>query len=189
MSNSNPLIDSDSTESTALLPFSLRYGLTTGLIEIVALYLLYLISTEALLGGPAMAIWVIVMALIIYFAKQIRNLNGGYFTFGQAFLNTFAIAMAAVMITAIFNYVLYNFLAPELADEVKRIAIQNIEKVMGMLGNGEAMDKAMEEIEKEDFNFTFMKMLQQIFFSAIGWGLFSAIVAAFLKKRKEEFLM
>jgi len=173
--------------SQELTQMAAKNGLIVGLISIVATYLLYLISTEALLGMPAIGIWLISIIIILYFVKQGRDLNGGYFTFGQAFKHTYTICLVAGALGVVFNYVLYNFLAPELAEETKRITIERTMDMMESFGAaGEGVDAAMEELEKQDYSMTLGKSALSLVYIAIGYGIFSVIAAAFMKKRKPE---
>ena len=177
-------------ESQDLTQASAKNGLIVGLVGIIATYVLYLIGTDALLGAPSFAIWAIMLGLIAYFATQAKQMNGGYFTFGEAFKHTFIIAMVSAVVGAVFTYILYNFLAPELSDEVKRITIERTEEMMESFGGGgEAMDAAMEQLENEDYSMTIGKILLQIVYAAVGYGIYSSIVAAIIKKKEpEEFL-
>jgi len=173
-----------------LLQASARYGLIVGLVEMIALYLLYAISIEAYLGPPRYGIGIVIITMVVYYAKQVRDLNGGYFEYGEAFLHVFAIFMVSAVVTLLFTYLHYNVLAPELEAETRRLAIENMEEMMNMFGGGsEQMDEVMEELEKQDFSFGVGSIFSGTLASAFIWGIVSAIIAGFIKKREpEDFL-
>ncbi len=130
---------------------------------------------------------VISIALMVYFARLLRQSRGGFATFGEMFGDIFTMLMINALVGAIFNYILFNLIDPELATTIKNLTIKNSEAMFVKLGmSAEQIDLALAEIEKQDMSMTIGKSVQQLAVSSIIYAIISAILAAILRKNKPE---
>ncbi len=91
------------------------------------------------------------------------------------------------LITAIFNYILFNFIDPGLVEIQREIAVEAVEKVANALGNEEMMDEMNEQLEEQSFDITPWKALQGWIFGLIFGAIVAAIQGAIMKKKDPSF--
>lgn len=94
---------------------------------------------------------IIFILLIVKSGIEARNANGGYITFGHIFKNMFAAGAIGVIICTPFEYVLMNFIDPELIDMQKELALEAAEQARDLLagiGGDEFEAQFDEEIDK-----------------------------------------
>jgi hypothetical protein len=167
---------------------AIRYGLILAAIGIVSQLAIYMINVELMASmSSGLIMLVISIVLIIYFARLLRQSRGGFATFGEMFGDIFTMLMISALVGAIFNYILFNFIDPELATTIKNLTIKNSEAMFVKLGmSAEQIDLALAEIEKQDMSMTIGKSVQQLAVSGIVYAIISVILAAILKKNKPE---
>lgn len=163
---------------------AIRNGLYMGG-ALVLLYLaLYFVSPKVFLSWGS---W-ISFAVYIYFmynaAKEERASLGGYMSFGEGFKAAFLAFVVGGLISALFTYVMYNFIDPTLIDLTKEIALEAFEKMSGFMGE-EAAETAMETIEDQDFSTSYSigNTLMGYLFSLIFPGAVIALIIAAIMKR------
>jgi len=94
-----------------------------------------------------------------------------------AFL-TFAITS---LIFYVFNYLLFNFLDPDLAEVQKEILVEQMGKMAGRLQFSELKDQ-IEEFAKQDFRITIRNTMMSLAQSLIGGFVLSLAVAGLMKR-------
>ena len=163
---------------------SINYGLYLGAALTLFTILGYAFNLNLLVN-----LWIILLVIplfiigfgIVSTAKAKGALNG-YLSFKQAFSSFFITVAVAILISTFINIVLFDFIDPKAAIELKSILI---EQTTTMLENANApADKISESIYKIESQDTYalgtqVKSLAQslIFFAVIG-----LLVAAAMKK-------
>ncbi|MCS7019724.1 MAG: DUF4199 domain-containing protein [Cytophagales bacterium] len=167
---------------------AIRYGLILGAISVIYKLATYAINVELLVSTSyQFIVFVVSVAVLIYFARLLRQARGGFASFKEMFGDIFTMLMISIVLDTIFNYILFNFIDPQLAETLKNATIKNAEAMFSKFGmSGEQVDAALAEIEKQDMSVTVTKSLQQILMLGIVCAIISAIVAAFMKKNKPE---
>ena len=125
---------------------------------------------------------IIIIAFGVVSTAKSKSILGGFLTFKQAFSSYFITVAIGVMISTLITVIIFNFIDPSAADEVKKILVENIMGFMeGMGAPPEAIAESVDQIESQDtFGLgTQIKSLGQslIFFAVIG-----LIVALIMKK-------
>ena len=165
---------------TPLMKPALIYGLISGFVGIVLSVIFYVmdLTMETWVGLVSIAIGIIVL---VYLLRAYRNEHlGGFATYGQLVLMGLLIAVISSIISAIYSYLLYTAIDPELIDKMKILAE---EKIINNSRIPESMYDTM--LEKMDKRMTVSKMTMNAFiFGTIGTFIIGLIVAAFLKKEK-----
>lgn len=163
----------------------IKNGLILGGVLIVLSLVLYLVNPRVYLTWAS---W-IGYAVVIYFmyktAVAVKAEEGGTLSFGGAFVASFVPMAIGLLISSLFSYLLQNFIAPELGDLTKEMAIETIEKMSSMFG-GEMGDEMMEQIENEDYSLTVGKTMLGWVFSLLI-GCIPAVVVAAITKKSGEF--
>lgn len=167
---------------------AVRYGLVLAAIGIVTQLLIYIINVELMASIVFnFLVFIVSIAVLIYFARLLRQARGGFATFGEMFGDIFVMLMISAVAGTIFNYLLYNVIDPDLAETLKKAVIKSSEAMFVRLGmSGEQVDLALAEIEKQDMSMTVEKAIQQVVFSGIFYALVAAVMAAIMKRQKPE---
>ena len=117
--------------------------------------------------------------------KTKKEINGD-FTFKDAFTTYFISAVVGILISTIFNILLFNFIDPSAKDTLNEITIKYTINMMQKFGApsssiNEAI-KGMKESSPYDIDSLLKGMITSIVFSSI----FGLIMAAFFKTRRSS---
>lgn len=169
---------------------TLKYGAIAGAIGIVFAIFLYMLG-PGVMGGSMWAgmliglgSLVINISVLSYFGVQVRKDEGGYITFKKMFVNLLAIVVIMLVMGSLFSLLLFQVIDPEYMTIAKEKTLEAMYAAEDSMPE-EAFNNALERIE-EGFELGLGKTLKQIGWGIVGWGLFSLILAAILKK-KEDF--
>lgn len=163
----------------------IKNGLILGGVLVALTLILYLIDPRFYLTWGSWIGYVVIIYFMYKTAVAVRESEGGVLSFGSAFVASLVPMVIGLLISYIFAYILQNFIAPELTDLTKEIAIEAIEKVAEMFG-GDMGDEMMEQIENEDYSLTMGKTLMGWIFSSLI-GCIPALIVAAITKRSGEF--
>ena len=162
---------------------ALIYGLITGVVMTVYSLILYLFNLHLnkYLGYIS---FLILIAGMAYGTIQFRNkVMNGFISYGKAYSSGFMIALFAGILGAIYSFIFYKFIAPDVVREILDMARQNI-----MARGPEMTDEQIEQAMNMTSKFM-TPPLMSIFFllycliiGAIG-GL---ITSAFIKKEDKS---
>ena len=118
-------------------------------------------------------------------SKTKKEING-FFSFKDAFTTYFISAIVGILISTIFNILLFNFIDPSAKDTLNEITIKYTINMMQKFGApsssiNEAI-KGMKESSPYDIDSLLKGMITSIVFSSI----FGLIMAAFFKTRRSS---
>lgn len=128
---------------------SIKYGLYTGVILIVIDLILVLISDKTYLYGSAWIAAPFIIGSMVMASRDYKTANEGYASFGEIFKASWLTYLVTGLMTSIFGFVLFKFIAPSLTETSIQMASEAMEKMKGLLGE-EGYEKAMESMEKND---------------------------------------
>ena len=125
------------------------------------------------------ASFAITIAVMVYCLVAYRNeYLGGYASYGKILKMAIAISIISAVITAIYQYLLFAVLDPDMMDKV-RLTVE--ERIMNNPRIPESFyDQAMERAEK---NLTIKRMvLNALIFGSVASIILGLIISAFVKK-------
>ena len=168
--------------------FVLKNGLVLGAIQVVMLFVSYLMGINFMMQTWwGVLQFLVSLGLVVYFAIEFRKLQGGYTTYKESFSVLFGMYAAAGFILTFFNILLYNFIDLEFAQIAKEVIIEKTYEMMERFGASESMiDEAISDIEKQD-SFSVGSLAKGYFFGLPVYIILSLIIAAFIKSNKPEF--
>lgn len=169
-------------KKTTLLNHSLVWGAILGIVLIVWSLLLYFLdlSTNRALGYVS---WLISIAIVFYAMKIYRDtVNQGILSFSNAFVIGLLVCVISGFISAVFAYIQFNFISPELVDKILQITEER------MLSRGMTDDMVEQSLEMSSKFMTpgliaIMAFVMSVFVGAI----ISLILAAIVKKEPNPF--
>jgi hypothetical protein len=166
--------------------YNAKFGLYAGIISIVSMLGFNMISASAMMNWASWISIIVSIVAMVLAVKEEKALNKGSISFGSAFKHSWVTFLIYAVITILFTYVLYNFIDPNLKEEVMKNTIKAMSKLSGMIGE-EAYEKMIEEMEKTDA-FGIKGLLQSFVVQLIFPGAFvAAIIALFMKKESNPW--
>ena len=164
---------------------SLNNGLLAGLIGIILALIFYFVDPRFMIKYGSYVIYLVYIFFMYKAGKETRDEMGGFMTFGKGLSSTWLTFIVASFLVTIFNYVLYNFIDPALLDIVQEQAIEQIDKMSGMIGE-EGTEVAIEQIEEQGVDFGFGKVALGWAFGLIIPGIIIALIEAAILKREDK---
>lgn len=167
-------------------PTSSRYGLIGALILIVAGLGMYLGNMIDYTGQDSSANWIsnivnwgIMIAVTVLAVKKHRDEElGGYISFGRAFQSGFFVNLVITLVTALWTFIFFSFVAPDLLDIILEASRDQMIEQQGL--SGEDLDNAMGFVS---WMFTpTMMTLFATFGTLIFGAILSVIVGLVMKK-------
>lgn len=159
----------------------LRFGGYCGLVLVGISLLSYLMgfspmSLSAIIVNSLIALGITIGFAAVAIKHQRDQLDGGYIKYGRGLLVGMFTVAIAVLISSIWNYVLFNFVDPGYVDKMK----EDFANTWGDKMPAEAMETQLEQFDK-------MGDLSTIFtqgiIGALFLGLIAGLIAAAIMKR------
>jgi len=168
---------------------AIKSGVMTGIISIVLSMLIYIIDpTIFAIWWLMLLLMLIYVGLIIYFGIQHREQEGGFLSFGQAWVYSFTGLVTYGLIATIFSVLLYNIIDPELPEIVTDAVVEKSEAMMLSFGMPEdQLDEALEKTRVDTLErFTVIGALKGFLWGLIIYAILSLISGAIVKKNEPE---
>lgn len=169
---------------------AIKSGVILGVISVVITLLVYLINVNLFAAWWYFIIpLVISLTLVSYFGIKFRDENGGYMTFGKAWVYSFITFLVAGVISLLFQILLYTVIDPEIPGILIKAQMENQEAILSNFGMPEdqmeeALEGARESIEN---SMTVGGMIQGFLILLIIYAIGALITGAIIKKKEPEF--
>lgn len=163
---------------------AVNFGIISAVIGILVTTVMYLVDLKLFvnmwIGFGMLAIWIIIGCLLLSKAKKE---NQGNLTFKEGFTTYFLSALIGIVISTLFNIILFNYIDTAARETVTE---HLLDMQVGMLkkfnGSQEQINEAIKKI-KEGSQFSVQGQLMGIFQSLIGATIFGLILAAIFKSK------
>lgn len=160
---------------------AIKYGIIAG-VGVVAYFLLFYLTNVKLFFNPIVN-WGV---LVVYLVGMVKACAGQRkhqhnFPFKDALRTAFLTFAITSLIFYVFNYLLFNFLDPNLAEVQKEILVEQMGKMAGRLQLSELKNQ-IEEFAKQDFRITIRNTMMSLAQSLIGGFVLSLAVAGLMKR-------
>ncbi len=160
--------------------FAVKFGMLAGLGTIIFLFLFYWIDKKLILSPEIIWSTMFLYLLGMYMAPiEERKLNEGYLDFKTALRASFIVWIVANAIYHCFNYVLYNFLDPEMLNIQKQYVRDNAANLEGLMGE-ENYELFIANIDNMNYNFA--TVLMAYLTALIGGFILAAIIARLVRR-------
>lgn len=169
----------------------IKYGLILGGALALTYLVLYMVSPMALLGGAPWLAFIIEIIIVSMAIKAERRARGGIISFKEGLSTGFLTFVVGVLISTIFQYILYNFIAPDFAEQTSEAVMDAMDKFSDYLQEDQLsqLDQLEETLEKnKGVQYTFASLMKGYLFKLIIPGfLIAALSALILKKEPKTF--
>jgi len=168
--------------------YILKNGLILGSISIILLLASYAIGVDFFLNDT----WSIIKAILpyvvlIFLVIEYKKLVGGYISYKETFTVTLGITIAGAFLSTFFSILLFNFIDPDFAVQLKDFTVEKLAIQLDQLPESNPMYSVMEtliEQTQEEDIYSISNQASALFYSLFFHIIFSAIIAAFIKKEK-----
>ncbi|WP_428224631.1 DUF4199 domain-containing protein [Flavobacterium sp.] len=163
----------------------IQYGLIIASIAIFFQILTYITNIpfykNMILGFTLIFIyWVIRIFLANKTKKDFKN----SITFKEVFTTLFIASTLGIVISSLFNYVFFNFVAIDLGNEINEFMNNKMIESYKIMGKSKA---ELKEIG-ETLNFSFSSLFKTCLFSILISAIFNLILSAFFKSKSSNQL-
>ena len=168
---------------------SFNNGLFLGIAMIISTYVIYLANPAMFFTAKSSILLLIFFLIILKTGSEIKREQGGYLTYSQGFKNMFVTGAIGVFMCSIFEYLLFNFIGPELAEMKKQLEMESMESLrefaLEFFGSEyeSQFDDALDQLEDTDtvgLSNSLKAFMSRLIAPA---ALSAAVMALFIKKK------
>lgn len=178
-------LNETSFQKSSNVNVSLINGLYIGAVLIVFSLVLYLMGTPRDNWLQYISYLFMIVGVVLAIKQWRDKYNNGFLTYGQAFSNGFLTLLFAGILTSVYIYVFFEFIAPE---EVKKMAELAEEQMYEKYPNMSEADVEAGMKVATMFMKPWSMSLMGLFVNTLSGLVISAIVAAFMKKEEKQFV-
>ena len=171
---------------TSRYTVGLRFGLLTGLLYVVLLFLRYnfFVSNPVSFGLCAIVSYLIILMMYLFTGIARKKELGGYADFKEIFTSIFIAILIAEAVYVIFNLVYLKFVDPSFWDNFRANTLAYLQK-KGL--TDEQVEQQMKNFKNVDEQTKPLGLLKGYGFGVIVDCIFGLIFAAILRKTKPVF--
>lgn len=164
----------------------MTFGIIMAIISILITTYIYLFDlklfTNWMVGVAGMVISIIIGIAVV--AKTKRDMDNAI-TFKEAFTAYFFTAVVSIVLVLLFNILLFNFIAPEIKEDIKVLQIEfMVETLNRFNAPKEEIAKQVENLQKVS-PFEVFELVKGSVWSFIGHAMFGALLALIFRNRSE----
>nr|WP_315140592.1 DUF4199 domain-containing protein [uncultured Flavobacterium sp.] len=162
----------------------ITFGITTGVVSALITTSIYAIDLNLFISW-----WVGILSIstyliigIVLLSKTKKDLNG-IFPFKDAFTTYFISAVIGILISTVFNIILFNFIDPAAKDTLRELTVKYTIDMMQKFGTpASAINEAITKLKEND-PYSIVELLKGSIFSIVFSSIFGLIMAAFFKSK------
>ncbi len=163
------------------------YGIITGVVGALITTSIYAIDLKLFtawwVGLLSFAFYIIIG--IVLLSKTKKELKG-IFPFKDAFTTYFISAVVGVLISVVFNIILFNFIDPSAKETVKELSIKYAVEMMEKFGTpSSAINEAVKKLQEND-QFSIIELLKGSVFTIVFYALFGLLLALIFKSKPSQ---
>jgi len=165
----------------------ISYGIITGVVSALITTLIYSIDlklfTSMWVGFISIAIYITIGVVLL--SKTKKDLKG-VFPFKDAFTTYFISAVVGILISVVFNIILFNFIDPSAKESIKELSIKYAVEMMEKFNTPpSAINEAVKKLQEND-QFSVIELLKGSIFSIVFSALFGLLLALIFKSKPTE---
>lgn len=167
----------------------ISFGVISGFISILITSFIYIVNIKLFTAWwISLVVFVIYLGMAIFLLSKTRKELMSIYSFKDAFTTFFIFSIIGILISVLFNILLFNVIDPSLKDSVKELSIEATVSMLKNFGTpSSAIKEAVEKISESN-QFGIVEQLKGSLFSIIFSAIFGLILAAIFKsKPKDQF--
>lgn len=161
----------------------ITFGIISGIVSVLITAIIYAVDMSLFASMLTMGVIIaIYLGIGIALLLKTRRELGGVMTFKEGFTAYFISAVIGMLISTVFNFLLFNVIDPGAKETIKEITIEKTTSMMEDFNVPAAeIDKAIENIENTD-NYSVGALIKGYVWGLLFSAIFGAILAAIFKK-------
>ncbi len=168
--------NTEQTKKSSMAVTSFTYGLLTGIGLILITLLTYMFNLTEIRWLSYLTYLVLLAGIILGTIKFRDDDSGGFITYGRALGFGTMVSLFAALISGIFLFVFYKFIAPDAFEQLRILAEQNI-----IAANPAITDQQLDMAMR--MTTPLMILISSLFSITFIGFVFSLATSAFLKKK------
>lgn len=164
----------------------LKNGLHAGIVIVIIGTLLHAFDPKTFLNTYGIIGYFVFLFFMIRSVSQIRKIDGGYISFGLAFVSAFVPMTIGVFFYSLFNYAIHNWVNPDIVLMIKEVALQSAEVAREMMSDYFDVEMKEEEmrsiVEQQDYRLNVGTTFLSWFLTTTMGIIPALIIAAFMKR-------
>lgn len=164
-------------------------GIFLGVAMMVCSYVIYLVNANEFYTTRPSLLLAILFLLYLKTGREARKAQNGFLTWGQGFKNMFVTGVVALAMCTFFEYLMVNYLTPDLLDIQKDFYTTAQEQTLTVLSDlfEEEQVEVLEE-KYENMNYGGAGFYLQQFFTRlfIPVAFMASLIALFIMKKPPE---
>jgi hypothetical protein len=165
----------------------ISYGIITGVVSALITTTIYSIDINLFTAW-----WVTVLNILFYItigavllSKTKKELKG-IFPFKDAFTTYFISAVVGILISVVFNIILFNFIDPSAKESIKEVSIKYAVEMMEKFNTpSSAINDAIKKMQESD-PYSPIELLKGSAFAIIFSALFGLLLALIFKSKSTQ---
>lgn len=165
----------------------ISYGIITGVVSALITTAIYSINLNLFTAW-----WVSLLNIVFYItigvillSKTKKELKG-IFPFKDAFTTYFISAVVGILISVVFNIILFNIIDPSAKESIKEVSIKYAVEMMEKFGTpSSAINEAISKMQESDPYAPIELLKGSLFYIVIG-ALFALLLALIFKSKPSQ---
>jgi signal transduction histidine kinase len=173
-------------KSKSKYSIGIKYGIITGLVYAVLLFVRYnfFAGSPVVFGLFAIISYILILVLYIFAGIARRKEQGGYANFKEIFQTIFITILVTELVYVLFNFIYLKFVDPSFFDRFQQTT-RNLMEKSGI--SEEKIDKQMESFKDLDKQLAPLGLLKGLGIWIVVDSIFGLIFASILRKKKDIF--
>lgn len=165
-----------------------NYGLYLGGILALSTIFAYALKLELFTSIPfAIFLFVVTITLGIISTYRAKKMQEGFITFKDAFTAYFITILIGITISAVISFVIFNFVDPEAAVQLKEMALNaQVEMLRNFNAPEESIASVVEASEKQGNLFSLGNVLTSLVGYIVFYSVIGLIIALIIKRNPEN---
>jgi len=184
----------DQIKNSSTNKLSMQYGLLVGVISVVLSIVFRIVDPAFQYSNWWVGIFtlIVMIVLLVFLTLDIRKKIGGYWSYGDAFKSLIIIAVFAVLISTIYNFVLFKFIDTGLPAKINSAVMDQTSAMLEKFGADQSkIDEATKQFQNGEFEAslkpTLINELKAVGYGLIVYAIIDLIIAACVKKKAPMF--
>ena len=163
------------------------FGIISGVVASLITATIYAIDLNLFTAWwiTVLSITISIVIAVVLLTKTKNELKG-VFPFKDAFTTYFISAVIGILISVVFNIILFNFIDPSAKDTIKEISIKYAVGMMEKFNTpASTINEAVKKLQEND-PFSIIELLKGSVFSIIFSALFGLLLALIFKSKPSQ---
>ena len=163
----------------------IKNGFIGGLLAVIVSLVLYFVSADLMLQISNWSNFLISIVFMVLAGLAVKKSNDGFLSFGEGFMASWLTYVIFALLGAIFSYLLFNVIDPDLSELIKARTIATMQSMMEIIGGDEdQMEETLSIMEDQDYSMSAGKTGLGFLMSALFGAIPSAIIALIIRKKR-----